>query len=91
MLDYDLLIITASSLITILIAAGVILLFPVTRKLGRLIESQIQAKEAAAALDAPQLARRRSRHCSRASTTGSCTGATSIGSSRTGASSTSRI
>lgn len=57
MLDYDLIVGLTGAVVILLIVAGVILLFPISRKLGRLLEAQISARENAAGLG-PDEARR---------------------------------
>jgi hypothetical protein len=49
MIDYDLLIISVFSLLFFVIIGGTILLFPIARKLGHLLEARVEEKKGVAA------------------------------------------
>jgi hypothetical protein len=57
MIDYDLLIVAVSSLLFIVVIGGIILLFPLTRKLGHLIEARTREPRATPAPDDAEVRR----------------------------------
>lgn len=53
MIDYDLLIVAVSSLLFFVVIGGTILLYPLTRKLGHLLEARTREPRAARDTDLP--------------------------------------